>query len=243
MTEPTREILETGRARYLTAQVREDAPGKVADSTEFLLSEPIEDRYRTIVDPSWELDHYRKNPVVLWMHDRFGLPVGTGTEIRVENERLLGRAVWAKDTEMGMALAKAYGTGLLRAASVSWTSGRIVARNSFDPSHKYYKKDAEWYEVVYFDNELREFSAVTIPGLQTALATGRAYHEHAEGLARAALGSDLAGALAELGLAPRTEHTPAPSEGLAEEDFWRVCAEAGESDWRWLTEAVAGLGT
>lgn len=237
-TQPENAPPSNAELRYGTAHVREDAPGRIVDSTEFLLSEPIEDRYGTIVDSSWLLEDYRKNPVVLWMHDRWGLPVGQGTEIRLEGERLYGRAVWAKDTEMGMALAKAYGTGLLRAASVSWSSKRIVQRSGLDPSHKYYKSDAKWHQVAFFDNELREFSAVTIPGLQTALATGRAWHEHAEGLARAAVGSDLERAAASLGLVAPRAPTPAPNRAMSDEDFWRVLAEAPVRDWQVLAEAV-----
>lgn len=232
-----------GEVRYSAGlAVREAAPpaGVIADSTEFLLSEPIEDRYGTIVDPSWLLENYRKNPVVLWMHDRWGLPVAQGADVRLEGQRLLGRAVWAKDTPMGESLARAYSTGLLRAVSVGWKSGRVVDRAGLDPSNPYYKKDGGWGSVVFYDNDLHEFSAVTVPGLQTALATGRAYHEHATGLARAALGSDLARAAAALGIVPEAP-PPVVPDTLADEDFWRVCAEASWREWQVLAEAVHEL--
>ena len=57
---------------------------------DFILSNGAVDRDFDTVNPDgWELENFRKNPVVLWMHDMWELPVAKSLLEKVEAENLL----------------------------------------------------------------------------------------------------------------------------------------------------------
>jgi hypothetical protein len=76
------------------------------------------DRYDEVISlDGWELDHYMKNPVVLWGHNHFGGPVGVTDRLVKEEGKLIAYGRFAP-TEKGQELRKLYDFGFLFASSV-----------------------------------------------------------------------------------------------------------------------------
>lgn len=94
---------------------------------------------------SWELENYRKNPVVLWSHDYWGthLPVGRA-DVNVEGKSLIASVTFDPDDEFARAIERKYRNGFLNTVSVGWDS----------------RGDT---------NELLDISAVPVPGDPDAL--------------------------------------------------------------------------
>lgn len=85
-----------------------------------------------------QLDQFKKNPVMLWMHNRAWrgtkdeiLPIGYWDNIRVENGKLLADAVFDESDEFAMSISEKVDNNVLRMASV----GIRVIETS---------KDAKW---------------------------------------------------------------------------------------------------
>lgn len=67
----------------------------------------------------WEFDNYMQNPVILWSHDLYSLPLGAVTDLRVEDGKVIVQGVFA-DTEEGQKVRKLYEDGILRTVSVGY---------------------------------------------------------------------------------------------------------------------------
>ena len=123
----------------------------------------------TVAVAGWDLDAYRRNPVVLWGHDGAAPPIGRCVEIGPDGDALRAVVefvpfdvpVAGPQAEMVMRLCA---TGFLSACSVGfrpleWT----VAEARM--------KDDDWWPALDFQRqELLEFSVVTIPANPDALA-------------------------------------------------------------------------
>jgi HK97 family phage prohead protease len=73
-----------------------------------------------VVEQSWVLDRFLKNPVVLWAHDASKLPIGKVTELSVTPQGLAGRIKFATERANPEAerVYQAVREGIVRAASV-----------------------------------------------------------------------------------------------------------------------------
>lgn len=61
-----------------------DEEGRWAD---FVASTSALDRDNEIVDQAtWQLDEFRKNPVVLWLHNKFSMPIGKALSVSIDIE-------------------------------------------------------------------------------------------------------------------------------------------------------------
>ena len=92
------------------------------EGLEFVLSDATVDRYGDIVEPSgWVLANFRKNPIALFGHSG-GFPIGTWSNLRVENEKLIGRlTLAAKGTSARLdEMISLVEQGILRAVSVGF---------------------------------------------------------------------------------------------------------------------------
>jgi len=59
----------------------------------FIVSNGSLDRdHDTINVNGWDLENYKKNPVVLWAHEHHSVPIAKGNDIRVENNNLIADA-------------------------------------------------------------------------------------------------------------------------------------------------------
>jgi len=85
-----------------------------------------------------QLDQFRRNPIMLWMHNRAWrgtkediLPIGRWDNIRVEKGKLLADAVFDENDEFAAAIADKVENNILRMASC----GIRVIESSSDPKH------------------------------------------------------------------------------------------------------------
>jgi len=124
------------------------------------------DRDGDIIEPSgWELENYRKNPVVLFAHDP-RLVVGGTDDIRVTDEGLVARFHFNLQTQLGRELDALYSAGDMRAFSVGFKPKEWEEiRSDPDPDTGYRRLVGYRFK----RQELYEFSAVAIPANPNAL--------------------------------------------------------------------------
>jgi HK97 family phage prohead protease len=78
------------------------------------------DRYQEVISmDGWELEHYLKNPVVLWGHDHFTLPVGVTERLYKEDGKLIAEGRFAPHAH-AQEIRKLYEAGIVRASSVGF---------------------------------------------------------------------------------------------------------------------------
>jgi HK97 family phage prohead protease len=136
----------------------------------FIISTASVDRYGdTVAVDGWKLANFRKNPVVLWMHDNSMLPGRQGLQRphrrrRPEVARHVHRGGPGQIQRHRLQLLK---TGFLTAVSV----GFIPLKYNFvdDPARR--------FGIDFLEQELLEFSIVTVPANAEALVEGRATTE------------------------------------------------------------------
>jgi|HubBroStandDraft_3_1064219.scaffolds.fasta_scaffold00005_45 hypothetical protein len=137
----------------------------------FTLSTGTVDRDQDMIDPAgWQLDHYRKNPIVLWAHKHDMLPIGKAVDTAAIDGRLVSAVRFLPAAGYGTAgefadsvyrLAK---DGYLAATSVgfrplAWDFSADVERGAED-----------WFPGIdYHEQELVEFSIVGVPSNPEAL--------------------------------------------------------------------------
>jgi len=70
----------------------------------------------------WRLDNYRRNPVVLWVHDYGGrtLPIGRAVDVRIKSAALLADIVFDQEDAFARQVEDKYRRGFLNAVSVGW---------------------------------------------------------------------------------------------------------------------------
>lgn len=151
-----------------------DTEVKVKDGEErtliFTISSGAVDRMGdTIAVDGWNLDNYRKNPVVLWGHDGSDFPVARSSKIWIEGDKLKSEAVFIPKENPATGLhaegiLQLYRGGFLSATSV----GFLPLKYAFteDPQRR--------YGIDFLEQELLEYSCVTVPANAEALIEGRA---------------------------------------------------------------------
>lgn len=127
---------------------------KDSDSGTFevvITTENVDRMGEVIKADGWELEYFMKNPVVLWGHDHYGLPVGIATSIDRVDNTLVAKGKFAP-TEFGQTVRRLYDLGIVRATSVGFIEkerqGNLITKA-----------------------ELLEFSFVTVPANPMALST------------------------------------------------------------------------
>ena len=134
----------------------------------FVISTDEIDRTYEIVEQSWQLENYKKNPIVLFGHDpsKPGYVVGCATEIRADKDGdkniTIGTVQFAEEGTSSDAdtVWKLVKQGILRTVSVGFIPHTFKA-----------SKDEDGSEItVLADNELLEFSIVPIPANPSAVA-------------------------------------------------------------------------
>jgi HK97 family phage prohead protease len=133
----------------------------------FTLSTASVDRSGDVIDQAgWQLDGYRRNPVVLWAHDPRQLPIGRAVEVGVEDGRLRAVAefVTADLNPQGERVFRMLREGWLGAVSVGfiplawdWAEGEDRAGG-----------------IDFKRQELTEFSVVPVPANPDTLVETRA---------------------------------------------------------------------
>lgn len=113
-----------------------------------------------------EKEQYERNPVVLWAHDYWNVPIGRALWVKAGRSRITAKIEFA-ETEQAEEVYQLFKGGFLNAFSVGF---RILADHAPTPDE--IKKQPEWAEVrrVIDKWELLEFSAVPVPANPGALA-------------------------------------------------------------------------
>ncbi len=141
-----------------------------ADSrvVKFVISTPTVDRMGdTIAAAGWQLDAYKRNPVVLWAHDASILPVAKAVNIRVEAGKLKADADFTPTPSGWPALNESVfqflRSGLLNATSVGFRPTKYDM--SSDPARP--------FGLDFKQQELLEYSIVPVPANAECLMQGK----------------------------------------------------------------------
>ena len=154
------------------ALLRRGAVIKAVDSEartmRFVASDENVDRYGDIIRASgWQLDNFRKNPVLLFAHDSRQPPVGQVPSIEVVGTELIADCLFRPegDSQLSDDVWRAVEGGFLRAASVGFTPTGPVNQLVDGAGN------VTGYE--FTSQELLELSVVPVPANPQALAVAK----------------------------------------------------------------------
>jgi HK97 family phage prohead protease len=126
----------------------------------FIISTAAVDRDNDSISPKgWNLDNYKKNPVVLFAHDYSSLPIAKCVNIKMAGGQLIADCEFA-DHEMASTVLRLVDGGFLNATSV----GFRPTKYSLNETRK---------GVDYEEQELLEYSIVPVPANPEALIVSR----------------------------------------------------------------------
>lgn len=144
--------------QYLRGLVSEVTPEK--KSVRVIASTGAVDRQGESINPDgWVLDNFKSNPVLLWSHDAYELPIGKVANIGVDSTgALIADMEFASDiSDKAAQIELMVRAGYLNAVSVGFMP------LEFDNQGRTIKQ------------ELLELSVVNVPANQEALVTSRAF--------------------------------------------------------------------
>lgn len=149
-----------------------DEPKKEEGNLVMVGSDESVDRYNSIIRVSgWVLDNFLKNPVFLWCHNAWDLPVGRAVDVKKDTRRkqlLFELAFPSKETyDFGHIVGRMYAENFLNASSVGFEPIKITRID--EPKEAKEEGFETDHGVVYEKQELYELSAVPVPGNPNAL--------------------------------------------------------------------------
>lgn len=111
-------------AKALREALEKAAPKKkaVSGDGEFEVVATTEgvDRDGEVIKVSgWDFTNFKKNPVLLWGHDYYSMPIGAVTEIKVEGTSVIAKGVFAK-SERAQEVRSLYDDGFIKTVSVGF---------------------------------------------------------------------------------------------------------------------------
>jgi hypothetical protein len=142
-------------------------------SVDVIASTDSLDGHGDIVEQTFDLKRYKKNPVVLFLHNSFGcfdgarpedfLPIGKAENVKVSGGQLEARIVFASDKASPIAerIFHQFREGSLRAVSIGFKPGKVTRTENADTGKVTYR---------LANNELFEISVVPIPSNPDAVA-------------------------------------------------------------------------
>lgn len=145
--------------------------GQRRQSHTFVANTAQPNRYRDIIDQAtWQLENYRRNPVILWMHDWDDQPIGRG-EVWIDGEgtpdaRLMVRVSYDLAREAAADICRQVEEGYLSAVSIYANFGACTWRCELPEADPRYH--AGWGRVLSY-GDLYEISIVTVAGDANAL--------------------------------------------------------------------------
>jgi HK97 family phage prohead protease len=158
-----KELRDAVLLKAVDTEVTEGAQERVLN---FRISTETVDSYNDVIKADgWDLERFKKNPVVLWAHSHYQPPVGQALSVEVEDGDLVASAQFADAETYAFAdtVYRLLKKGFLRATSVG-----------FFPKEWTYDEDRGGYN--FINQELYEFSVVPVPAnpdaLQMALRAG-----------------------------------------------------------------------
>ena len=82
-------------------------------------TQSVDRQGEVILLEGWDLKNYMNNPVILFGHDYWSLPIGKATDVSIENGQLIVKGVFAS-TEFAQEVRKLYDEGILKTVSVGF---------------------------------------------------------------------------------------------------------------------------
>jgi HK97 family phage prohead protease len=164
MNAPAQFERRPGAVLYNRAAVAADTVSPESRSVDVVASTDTIDSHGTVLRQNWRLERYRSNPVVLYAHDSCELPIGTASNVRLEDGQL--RATLTFSTAELNPLAEQVWlnvkAGVLRGISVGFWPHSVLFETHDD------------VEVLVFDDlELLEISVVPVGSNPETLAEMR----------------------------------------------------------------------
>lgn len=136
----------------------------------FVASDETVDRYGDVIRASgWQLDNFRRNPILLFNHNTSNLPLGKVEPIAVEGNALVAHAEFSPPGRSGFtdSIWALIGDGVINAVSVGFLP-------LADPLPIYdAAKQVTGFEFV--SQELLELSVVNVPANPNALAIAKRF--------------------------------------------------------------------
>lgn len=142
-------------------ELRLRAVRESAREVDFIASTEAVDSYGEIVKQNWDLSRFKTNPVILWSHSAWELPIGHATRCEVVRGQL--------EVTVKFSTEKANPKAELVWQSILEQSLRAVSVGFYPREIRCERIDGADV-CVLDDNELREISVVTIPANPEALA-------------------------------------------------------------------------
>ena len=143
---------------------------KSDDTVRFVASTGNSDRYGDIISQDgWQLDAYRRNPVVLLNHQTNQLPIGKGL-VEVKDGNLMIDVEFDAEDELAQKVAHKARNGFLHAVSVGFNPVESISRAELPEEHKAYSEKGG---NLFTKAELLEVSIVTIPANSEATTMGQ----------------------------------------------------------------------
>jgi hypothetical protein len=126
------------------------------------------DRYGDIIEQEWDLADFWRNPVFLWSHNSWGMPIGWVREFEPDRDRseTVARVEFAPEghDEFVDKLARAVNLRLIRAVSVGFVP--IEMEDRLDDRGR-------WDGYRFLRNQLIELSLCTVPANPDALGLAK----------------------------------------------------------------------
>lgn len=82
-------------------------------------TESVDRQGESILLEGWDLKNYMNNPVILWGHDYWSLPIGKATDVSIADGQLVVKGIFAS-TEFAQQVRKLYDEGIIKTVSVGF---------------------------------------------------------------------------------------------------------------------------
>lgn len=153
LTEAVKAHLETKEYADLVEKTKA-SENEDSGTFEVIISTADQDRQGEIVDQKgWDLENYMKNPIVLWGHDYYALPIGVADEVKVIDGQLVakGRFASMEANPFAQQVRKLYDQGIVKTTSVGFIAKKMTGNTITEA-------------------ELLEFSFVPVPANPYAIS-------------------------------------------------------------------------
>jgi HK97 family phage portal protein/HK97 family phage prohead protease len=138
----------------------------------FVASTAEVDRMGDVVEQSWHLDSYKRNPVILWNHDSTRPPIARATAVEVVDGQLEIEMEFDLADPFAAEVAGKIQRGFINAGSVGFFPGAVQYRSELPKDDPRY--DPKSFGIVASENELVEFSITPVPANGSALIAASA---------------------------------------------------------------------
>lgn len=152
LTEEVKKYLGTTEYKNLVEKTK--ASDEDSGTFEVIISTADQDRQGEIVDQNgWDLKNYLNNPIVLWGHDYYALPIGVADEVKVVDGQLVakGRFASMEANPFAQQVRKLYDQGIVKTTSVGFIAKKMTGNTITEA-------------------ELLEFSFVPVPANPYAIS-------------------------------------------------------------------------